>query len=67
MQIGTHVRLRHRHTFRDTQPDLSEAVGAVCESQEDDDGDELVSVVFHEHGVLTPCVPAGLFEVATIH
>lgn len=65
MDIGTHVRLRDRHTFRDSQPDLSEAIGAVCELQ-DDDGFELVSVIFHEHGVLTPCVPVELFEVAVL-
>ena len=66
MQIGTHVRLRNRHTFRNGQPDLSEAVGAVCECQEDDDDRLLVSVVFHEHGVIAPCVPVELFEVAVL-
>lgn len=66
MQIGTYVLLRHRHAFRDGQPDLSEALGRVCERQEDGEH-ELVSVIFAEHSVLTPCVPVELFEAVTLH
>ena len=65
MQIGTHVRLRDRHTFRNGQPDLSESVGAICEHREED-GHELVSVIFHEYGVLAPDVPVELFEVTRL-
>ena len=66
MRIGTYLLLKHRHTFRDGQPDLSEALGRVCDN-EHDDGHELVSVIFQEHGVITPSVPVDLLEVVTIH
>lgn len=66
MDIGTPVRLRNRHDFRNGQPDLSEAIGAVCDVREED-GRQLVSVVFHEQHVLASDVPADLFEVAALH
>ena len=66
MDIGNPVRLKNRHDFRNGQPDLSEAVGAVCDVREED-GQKLVSVIFHEHHVLAPDVPVELFELATVH
>ena len=66
MEIGTFVVLKHRHALRDGQLDLSNTVGRVCEKQVDD-GQELNSVIFHEHGVLVPCVPVELLEVTVAH
>lgn len=65
MEIGTHVRLKARHLFRGSQPDLSDAIGLVGDTREEN-GQELVSVVFHEHGVFAPDAPVELFEVARL-
>ena len=65
MEVGTHVKLVARHLFRGSQPDLSDAIGVVGESR-DEDGHELVSVDFHEHGVFAPDAPVELFEVVRL-
>ena len=65
MEIGTHVKLKARHLFRGSQPDLFDAIGVVGDRR-DEDGHELISVDFHEHGVFAPDAPADLFEAVRL-